>query len=76
MALVSIPAESVAFCRKWPKEFKYNLDAVNGHLPLTNALRGTQLFQAIMEHPAFNKPSSGSNGSNGSGGSNTPSWLV
>ena len=24
-----------------------------GHMPLTNALRGTQLFEALMEHPAF-----------------------
>lgn len=39
--------------RKWPAEFMYNLDAAKGHLPLTNALRGTQLFTAILEHPAF-----------------------
>jgi hypothetical protein len=63
--------------RKWPKEFKYNLEAVSGHLPLTNALRGTQLFQAIMEHPAFDKPgAAGSNGSSNGSGGNTPSWLV
>lgn len=37
--------------RKWPAEFTYSKDAVRGHLPLTNALRGTQLFQAILEHP-------------------------
>jgi hypothetical protein len=37
--------------RKWPAEFNYSIDAPKGHLPLTNALRGTQLFQAIMEHP-------------------------
>ncbi|KAG2445075.1 hypothetical protein HYH02_008942 [Chlamydomonas schloesseri] len=43
--------------RKWPMEFIYSLDAPRGHLPLTNALRGTQLFQAIMEHPAFEKSS-------------------
>jgi len=42
--------------RKWPMEFNYSLDAPRGHLPLTNALRGTQLFQAILEHPAWNKP--------------------
>jgi hypothetical protein len=40
--------------RKWPAEFIYSTDAVKGHLPLTNALRGTQLFQALLEHPAFN----------------------
>ena len=40
--------------RKWPEDFVYRLDdAVRGHLPLTNALRGTQLFQAILEHEAF-----------------------
>lgn len=40
--------------RAWPKEFIYTLeDADKGHLPLTNALRGTQLFEAILTHPAF-----------------------
>lgn len=41
--------------RKWPAEFKYDLSAPKGHLPLTNALRGTQLFTAIMTHPAWEK---------------------
>jgi hypothetical protein len=40
---------------KWPAEFIYSFEAAKGHMPLTNALRGTQLFQAIMEHPAFVK---------------------
>lgn len=40
--------------RAWPAEFTYDVDeATKGHLPLTNALRGTQLFQAILQHPAF-----------------------
>jgi hypothetical protein len=39
--------------RKWPAEFVYEQGAPKGHLPLTNALRGTQLFQALLEHPAF-----------------------
>ena len=39
--------------RKWPEEFKWEESAAEGHLPLTNALRGTQLFEAIMTHPAF-----------------------
>lgn len=39
--------------RQWPTEFKYSVDAKKGHLPLTAALRGTQLHEAIMEHPAF-----------------------
>ena len=34
----------------------YTADAPKGHLPLTNALRGTRLFEAIMEHEAFTKP--------------------
>lgn len=42
--------------RKWPTEFLYKADAEKGHLPLTNALRGTQLFQAVMEHEAFGGP--------------------
>jgi hypothetical protein len=29
--------------RKWPSEFKYEAGAPRGHLPLTNALRGTQV---------------------------------
>ncbi|KAL4528513.1 hypothetical protein Ndes2526B_g07361 [Nannochloris sp. 'desiccata'] len=58
--------------RKWPQEFKYEDTAPKGHLPLTNALRGTRLFEAIMEHPAFsNKDSKAAAGSN----ANKPSWL-
>jgi hypothetical protein len=38
---------------KWPMEFIYSMEAVKGHMPLTNALRGTQLFEEIMKHPAF-----------------------
>lgn len=41
--------------RKWPQEFIYSLEAPKGHLPLTNCLRGTQLFEAILMHPAFIK---------------------
>ena len=54
--------------RKWPQEFTYTLDAVKGHLPLTNALRGTQLFEAIMEHPAFARE-------NENGATGQPDWL-
>lgn len=40
------------YYRKWPMEFIYSAEeAPKGHLPLTNALRGTQLLQAILEHP-------------------------
>jgi hypothetical protein len=46
--------------RKWPAEFVYSMEAPKGHLPLTNALRGTQLFQAVLEHPAWEKAAGGS----------------
>mmetsp|Transcript_1218 Transcript_1218/g.2773 ORF Transcript_1218/g.2773 Transcript_1218/m.2773 type:complete len:256 (-) Transcript_1218:130-897(-) len=42
--------------RKFPLEFFWGDDAPPGHLPLTNCLRGTQLLQAILEHPAFLEP--------------------
>jgi uncharacterized membrane protein YgcG len=59
---------------KWPAEFIYSLDAPKGHLPLTNALRGTQLFEALLGHPAFQRSSGGVSmsslgGLGGSGGS-------
>ena len=44
---------SFSACRKWPQEFDYSQEAPRGHLPLTNALRGTRLFEAILEHEAF-----------------------
>jgi len=39
--------------RKFPMEFLWDLEAPKGHLPLTNCLRGTQLFAEVLEHPAF-----------------------
>jgi hypothetical protein len=41
--------------RKFPLEFLWKLDSETptGHLPLTNALRGTQLLEAVLRHPAF-----------------------
>lgn len=39
--------------RKFPQEFQWRADAAPGHMPLTNALRGTQLLAALLEHPAF-----------------------
>eukprot|EP01025_Chloroclados_australasicus_P028761 TRINITY_DN2849_c0_g1_i1.p1 TRINITY_DN2849_c0_g1~~TRINITY_DN2849_c0_g1_i1.p1 ORF type:complete len:259 (-),score=18.24 TRINITY_DN2849_c0_g1_i1:218-970(-) len=53
------------FYRKWPQEFIYTKEAAKGHLPLTNCLRGTQLFQAILEHPAFEKVAA----------EETPEWM-
>jgi hypothetical protein len=52
--------------RKWPQEFDYSQEAPRGHLPLTNALRGTRLFEAILEHEAFEKKAVGSGSGAGS----------
>lgn len=43
---------------KWfgKSEFIYELDkGPQGHLPLTSALRGTQLLRKLMEHPVWEK---------------------
>jgi hypothetical protein len=60
---------------KWPAEFKYEAGAAKGHLPLTNALRGTQLFEAILEHPAWETAPQGGGSGSGSGGKAGPDWL-
>ncbi|KAJ6821246.1 tetrapyrrole-binding protein, chloroplastic [Iris pallida] len=42
--------------RSFPSEFTWELgddSPPEGHLPLTNALRGTQLLASIFAHPAF-----------------------
>lgn len=41
--------------RAFPDEFYWEMDdkTPEGHLPLTNALRGTQLLNRILTHPAF-----------------------
>ncbi|XP_073284341.1 tetrapyrrole-binding protein, chloroplastic-like [Primulina huaijiensis] len=41
--------------RSFPAEFMWDMDenTVEGHLPLTNALRGTQLLKCILNHKAF-----------------------
>ncbi|XWS35275.1 hypothetical protein CRYUN_Cryun21dG0112100 [Craigia yunnanensis] len=41
--------------RAFPNEFVWDLndETPEGHLPLTNALRGTQLLNNILSHPAF-----------------------
>merc|ERR1719343_1699043 len=41
--------------RNWPDEFVYGLDAPRGHLPLTNCIRGAQVLQEILAHPAYAK---------------------
>jgi len=43
--------------KKWPRyptEFIWDLSAPRGHLPLTNQLRGVQLINALLNHPAWN----------------------
>lgn len=41
--------------RSFPTEFMWELapSTPEGHLPLTNALRGTQLLRGLLDHPAF-----------------------
>eukprot|EP00270_Netrium_digitus_P012803 TRINITY_DN419_c0_g1_i2.p1 TRINITY_DN419_c0_g1~~TRINITY_DN419_c0_g1_i2.p1 ORF type:complete len:283 (+),score=45.85 TRINITY_DN419_c0_g1_i2:83-931(+) len=39
--------------KKFPMDFTWDINAPVGHLPLTNALRGTQLLEKIFTHPAF-----------------------
>ncbi|KAI3470126.1 hypothetical protein Pfo_026789 [Paulownia fortunei] len=41
--------------RSFPTEFMWEMEegTPKGHLPLTNALRGTQLLNSILNHPAF-----------------------
>ena len=59
--VTTTPGDSAVY-RKWPMEFNYSMDAVRGHLPLTNALRGTQLFEEVLKHPAFEKSASNKKG--------------
>ncbi|CAM6004445.1 unnamed protein product [Sphagnum balticum] len=41
--------------KKFPLEFMWDVadPTPEGHLPLTNALRGTQLLEKLLTHPAF-----------------------
>jgi hypothetical protein len=38
---------------RYPGEFTWDLSAPKGHLPLSNQLRGVQVFNAILSHPAW-----------------------
>jgi len=38
---------------RYPGEFIWDLSAPNGHLPLSNQLRGVQTFAALLSHPAW-----------------------
>ena len=59
MAIDWLKGENLNY-RAWPAEFIYTVEAApKGHLPLTNALRGTQLFEAILTHPAFETSTAG-----------------
>lgn len=68
--------------RKWPQDFLYKADAAKGHLPLTNALRGTQLLTALLDHPAFAPPETAEKDGKEEGGImkglkglKKPSWM-
>ncbi|KAG5226422.1 Tetrapyrrole-binding family protein [Salix suchowensis] len=56
--------------RAFPNEFIWELsdDTPEGHLPLTNALRGTQLLTNILNHPAFEVDVEDEVDDNGNGG--------
>lgn len=40
---------------RYPNEFRWDLQAPSGHLPLTNQLRGVRVMDALMNHPAWNQ---------------------
>lgn len=45
--------------KKWtryPDEFIWDLSAPKGHLPLSNQLRGVQVINALLNHPAWSGP--------------------
>ncbi|MGI0481167.1 GUN4 N-terminal ARM-like repeat domain-containing protein [Geminocystis sp. CENA526] len=39
---------------KYPQEFIWDLSAPNGHLPLSNQLRGVRVMDALLSHPVWN----------------------
>ncbi len=43
---------------RWPSEFTWDLSAPRGHLPLSNQLRGIQVINALLNHPAWSTQSS------------------
>ena len=40
---------------RYPGEFTWDLTAIDGHLPLSNQLRGVRVIDAIFAHPAWKK---------------------
>ncbi len=43
---------------RYPKEFTWSLDAPQGHLPLSNQLRGVRVIASIFAHPVWSQESS------------------
>lgn len=41
---------------RYPHEFTWNLDAPQGHLPLSNQLRGVRVMASLLSHPAWTNP--------------------
>lgn len=41
---------------RYPQEFTWDLTAPKGHLPLSNQLRGVQVMNALLSHPAWTTP--------------------
>nr|QCI05584.1 hypothetical protein [Cryptopleura ramosa] len=39
--------------RRYPKEFTWNINAPQGHLPLINQLRGNQVLYSLFKHSAW-----------------------
>jgi hypothetical protein len=42
---------------RYPKEFTWSLDAPQGHLPLSNQLRGVRVIASIFAHPVWSEKS-------------------
>ncbi|WP_341530644.1 GUN4 domain-containing protein [Nostoc sp. UHCC 0302] len=40
---------------RYPNEFKWDLSAPRGHLPLSNQLRGVRVIASLFSHPAWSK---------------------
>jgi len=41
---------------RYPRSFNWSLEAPEGHLPLVNQLRGVRLLDALLKHPAIDRP--------------------
>ncbi len=40
---------------RYPQEFTWDLTAPQGHLPLSNQLRGVRVIASLLTHPAWSK---------------------